>query len=214
MSKINDLTRFPRTIIALFAGLMMMLAAPSAWSQAWTTVSSKEALTAAIADGAHIRLTADITLSSHLKIGQNSTQNVTIDLNGHTLKRNLSSASSDGHVIEVYRAGILTITDGATGGTIMGGYANNGGGICNYGTLNFQGGTISECKTAYSDGCMGGGIKNNSAGTVTMSGGTIERCESGDCGGIYNGEGATLIVTGATISDWGGNVRKGGVWNE
>lgn len=213
MSKINDLTRFPRTIMALFAGLMMMLAAPSAWSQEWTIVSSKEGLTAAIADGARIRLAADITLSEHLKIGQNNTQNVTIDLNGHTLKRNLSSASSDGHVIEVYRAGILTVTDGATGGTITGGYANNGGGICNYGTFNFQGGTISECKTAYSDGCMGGGIKNNSGGTVTMSGGTIERCESGDCGGIYNGEGATLIVTGGTISDCKSGAGGGGIVN-
>lgn len=84
--------------------------AQNGWSQAWTKVGTKEALNAAIADGAQIRLTADIALSEYLKIGQSGTQSVTIDLNGHTLSRSLSAVNSNGHVIEVFTQGTLTVT--------------------------------------------------------------------------------------------------------
>lgn len=197
-------------IFILFA--LLCAIAQGTWAQTWTEVGTKEQLNAAIQDGAHIRLTADITLSGHLKVGENTNQTVTLDLNGHTLKRNLSSASSDGHVIEVYEKGTLTVTDGATGGTITGGWANNGGGICNYGKLYFQGGTISECKTAYASGCMGGGIKNNRGGTVTMTGGTIARCESGDCGGIVN-YGTTSLSGTISIARNTCFTNGGGIWS-
>lgn len=56
----------------------------------------------------YIRLTADIELSAYLKIGQNSvSQTVTIDMNGRTLRRTgLTKADANGHVIEVFGAGI------------------------------------------------------------------------------------------------------------
>ncbi|MBR6182250.1 MAG: hypothetical protein IKQ77_13700 [Prevotella sp.] len=99
-------------------------------------------MNAAIADGAHIRLTGDITLSAYLKIGQNATQTIVIDLNSHTLKRTgLSSANANGHVIEVFGKGTLTLQNG----TLTGGYANNGGGICNYGTVTLENVTIDKC---------------------------------------------------------------------
>ena len=55
-------------LICLFALLGMV---QGAWAQeiAWTEVGTKEALNTAIANGAHIRLTADIMLSEYLKIG-------------------------------------------------------------------------------------------------------------------------------------------------
>lgn len=58
-------------LICLFALLGMV---QGAWAQeiAWTEVGTKEALNTAIADGAHIRLTADIMLSEYLKIGQSN----------------------------------------------------------------------------------------------------------------------------------------------
>jgi len=84
----------------------------------YTQVSTASELTTAIADGAQIRLTSDITLPEYLKIGQSAAQTVTIDLNGHTLSRNLSAVNSNGHVIEVFANGTLTLT----GGTLTGGW--------------------------------------------------------------------------------------------
>ena len=105
-----------------------------AWAQ--TEVSTESALHSAIADGAHIRLTDNITLSAYLKIGRNASneavaQTVTIDLNGHTLCRSgLTSAQTDGHVIKVFGVGTLTITDSGTGldkkPTTRGIYIHNG----------------------------------------------------------------------------------------
>jgi hypothetical protein len=85
----------------------------TAWAQTWTEVGTKEAQNAAIADGAHIRLTDDITLSAYLKIGQNAIQTVIIDLNGHTMKRSgLTAPDANGHVIEVFTKGTLTLKGG------------------------------------------------------------------------------------------------------
>ena len=101
-----------------------------AWAQ--TSVSTAQQLSYAITDGANIRLTADILLSSYLNINGMA---VTIDLNGHRLYRNLNSSASDGHIFWVHAngnvGGHLTIDDSSTAksGTIEGGNATNGGGI-------------------------------------------------------------------------------------
>lgn len=187
--------------------LLLAVLVTNMWAQ--TDVATEDALNAAIADGAHIRLTANITLSEYLKIGQNEAQTVTIDLNGHTLKRNLAVVDANGHVIEVFSQGTLTIVDQANGGTISGGRANNGGGICNYGTLNFEGGTITDCLADQ----QGGGIKNNSGATVNISGGTILGNWGEDCGGIFNAEGGTLTMSSGTITGNTSNAGGGGVVN-
>ena len=184
----------------------VMLAAMSAHAQYWTEVDSKEALNSAIVDGAHIRLTSDIKLSAYLQIGNGVNQAVTIDLNGHTLSRNLNAADCNGHVIEVFSNGTLTLQDGSANrtGKLTGGWANNGGGICNYGTLNFLGGTITGCKASE----HGGGIMN--AGTLTLTDGIIEGNSSEvEGGGLYmkGGSTATLhtaIIRNNTSADGGG----------
>ncbi len=51
-----------RKILLLAAAAMM--ATMSVQAQYWTEVDTKEALNSAIADGAYIRLTGDITLSA------------------------------------------------------------------------------------------------------------------------------------------------------
>ena len=188
---------------------LLCAVAQGAWAQTWTEVATASELTAAVADGANIRLTSDITLPAYLSVGNGTNQNVTLDLNGHTLKRNIAEAYADGHVIEVFSQGTLTVVDNAGGGTISGGRANNGGGICNYGTLYFQGGTITNCLAAQ----QGGGIKNNSGATVTMSGGTILGNWGKDGGGIFNAEGGTLNITGGTISGNTSNAGGGGIVN-
>ncbi len=177
--------------------------AQNGWSQAWTKVGTKEALNAVIADGAQIRLTADIALSEYLKIGQSGPQSVTIDLNGHTLSRSLSAVISNGHVIEVFTQGTLTVT----GGTLSGGWATNGGGICNFGNLTLNNVAITGCKAT-----DGGGIHNKAGATLTITGGSIKDCRSDAGGGAVVNYG-TATISGCTMSSNITTTRGGAIWS-
>ena len=213
----NNMRKKQFIIIALLCAVAQV-----AWAQTWVEVGTKEALNNAIADGAHIRLTADITLSAYLKIGRNASneaveQTVTIDLNGKTLSRSgLTKADANGHVIEVFGKGNLTLTSGVAGGTITGGWANNGGGICNFGAVTIGDNvTITGCRAS-----EGGGIKNYAGATLTISGGTISgNISDGAGGGIYNAETGSsdpvgkFTMTGGTISGNTSSSNGGGVCN-
>jgi len=138
-------------------------------------------------------------------------QNITLELNGHTLNRN-TSAKADGCVIR--NLGTLTITDNSTGhtGAIYGGNNTNGaGGIHNEGTLNFNGGTIRNNISGYS----GGGIYN--AGTLEISGdNTIIRDNSTTKlgAGIYNESGKSVTINSGTIqSNTNNGEHGGGIYN-
>ena len=162
----------------------------------------------------NITLTKDyeaVTTDTYLSVP--NSQNITIDLNGHTLNRNTSSsAKADGCVIR--NLGTLTITDNSTGhtGAIYGGNNTNGaGGIHNEGTLNFNGGTIRNNISGYS----GGGIYN--AGTLEISGENtiIQNNSTTKLGaGIYNGTGGTIILNTGTIqSNTNTGEHGGGIYN-
>ena len=183
-----------------------------AWGQ--TNVATAGELTEAIGTSAgsrEVRLTADITLSSYLKIGESAAQTVTIDLAGHTLSRSgLGSASSNGHVIEVCTQGTLTLT----GGTLSGGWANDGGGIKNESgaSLTISGGSITGCRSNAGGGAVvnygtanisnctlsnntvttRGGIWNN--GTLNMQGNIAVRNNTGD--DVYLKSDKVITVTG------------------
>lgn len=88
----------------------------------------------------------------------------TLNLNGHIINRNLTSATEDGYVIKVNSGATLTV-EGS--GTIKGGYnTENGGGIYNAGTLNLNGGHITQ--NYVSTEKKGAGVYNE--GTLTMAG--------------------------------------------
>lgn len=188
--------------------VVFLMATIGTCAQTWSTVSNSNELINAVSNGAYIRLTSDITLSNYLDISTGI--HVTLDLNGHALQRSLSVANADGHVIEVFANATLTLCDGSGNGSglITGGRANNGGGICNYGTLNFEGGTISACYA----GTTGGGIKNNTGATLNMSGGAVSGCYSQDGGGIYNADGGTLNITGGSINGNTSGAAGGGIY--
>lgn len=188
---------------------LLCLTAQGVMAQMVTTETELNAAVNGENTNANITLGNDITLENYLKIAQDKI--ITLDLNGHSLKLNRYDVIADGHVIEVFRGGTLTVRDssGNNSGMISGGRANNGGGICNYGTLTFEGGTITNCYAAVT----GGGIKNNADATLTMSGGVILGCYGTDCGGIYNAEGGTMNITGGTISGNTSNAGGGGVVN-
>ena len=88
---------------------------------------------------------------------------IELDLNGHTLSRNLSAGTSNGYVI--YVAGNFTLTDtsGTTLGIVTGGYnatVNSGGGVFvnNGGVFNFIGGNVANNTNSASDNTGAGGV--------------------------------------------------------
>ena len=167
-------------------------------------------------DGANIQLANDIKLSnSTLEIKGNTT--VTIDLNGKTLNRGLTSRDFDngGQVITVRKGATLNLSNG----TLTGGWGGNGGGLANEeGTATLTDVTITGCTGDQ----RGGGISNY--GTLTMTGGSLTGNTSNDIkasssdltagGGIFTSKGSTTTLTGVTIT---GNKNKiyggGGICN-
>lgn len=145
-------------------------------------------------------------------------QHLTLDLNGHTLKRNRNhDMKADGCVIRVQDAAVFTLRDsnpksrgydGVKGGVITGGASlNTGGGvhIDAGGAFVMEGGTIYDCITDLDGGAVH--LAGSSADTAfTMTGGRIYSCktmESTDecCGGaIYLNQG-TVTICDATIDD-------------
>lgn len=102
--------------------------------------------------------------------------NITLNLNGYTVDRRLTSANNYGSVF--YIAGTLTI-QGTSSSYIKGGYANGyysytrGAGIHIYdnGTVNMEGGAIVSNRSTGSYGA--GGVYVSSGATFNMKGGYI-----------------------------------------
>lgn len=117
-----------RKSLFIFAVMLIIGLASLAQEINWTEVSNEHDLRTAIFNGYSVRLTENSTLSNsgyetpYLKIY--GLVNVSIDLNGHTLSRNLLASDTDGHVIEVFEGNTLTIVDNSTGqtGQISGGW--------------------------------------------------------------------------------------------
>lgn len=141
-------------------------------------------------------LQEDINLEGYLLISSDIT--VTIDLNGHTLNRNLDTPTANGYVIS--NSGILTIQDSSVGGTgiITGGNnsLSTGGGITNQGDgqLILTGGAITGNQMASGSGA---GIRALStkitiSGNVRITGNTV----GGNPSNIYIDESYSRITIG------------------
>ena len=177
---------------------LLCAVAQGAWAQ--TEVGTEAALTEVInGDGSNkaVKMTADITLGSHLVIENG--KNVTLDLNGHKLSRSLTEYADDGNVVRVETGGQLTVKDssGNDSGQITGGKAINGGGICNHGTLTFEGGTITGCSASTNGGGIYNAPETSGAVSMTIKGGSITGNTCGDRGaGIFNYPGCFLNIQG------------------
>ena len=146
-------------------------------------------------------------------------KNLTIDLAGYTIDRNLAAgeAKSDGNVFIVN--GTLTIKDTSSEGTgkVSGGNSTDAGGafrVLSGGVLNIEGGTISGNRST-----NGGAIYN--IGTVNISGGSIkDNTAQNSGGGIFNNDAGTLNLTGGNITNnsaaenyHGGGIHTSGTIN-
>lgn len=160
-----------------------------------------------LSQGGIISLSKDykaVSTDGHLLVESGKT--VTLDLNGHTLNRNLGSAVNEGCVIK--NQGTLII-NGTGGGVITGGFSSSGGGgILNEGTLTINGGTIKENKTT----SLGAGIYNVTGKTLTLNGGVIYNNQNttDDGGGIYNQGTFTLTSGSITNNKVTGTTKNGG----
>ncbi len=99
------------------------------------------------------------------------------------------------------------VTANISSATISGSFAGFGGGIENAGTLTV---TDSIIANNNADG-DGGGIQNESDGTLTIANSTITGNSGGDGGGIENL--GTLLITNSTITGNSGS-EGGGIFNE
>lgn len=204
------------------------------WTLKAQEVSNEQELTAALADSANgvVRLTADITITTGLKI----IRDVTVDLNGHVLR--YDEAAEPDSIFRV-KAGKLTLTDSCpeaehedktlpAGGLITGGrgyrydggsgsyhiYTYYGGGVYVEAGASFMlaGGTIYACGVqSGANSAYGGGIYAE-GGSVTMSGGAIRSCvvstDYGASGGAIYAKAGSVTMSGGVIS--GCSAKDGG----
>ena len=167
-------------------------------------VFNEAELTSAISGNApYIILGCDIQPGTCVLI--EGSKNITLDLCGNALDRNLTGPpSGDGHVIGIRTGCSLTINDSSSDnqGRISGGWAANGGGIyINSGsTVTINGGTISNNFATVN----GGGIYNN--GTLCLQGGTISNNIATTGGGVWNG--GTVYMQG-TVNVNGNHKNNG-----
>ena len=167
------------------------------WDGAISTWQGLQQAISSAGSVGRFKLTKDLTatygVDSFLSVA--SGQDITIDLNGHTLDRDLTeyAAPSNGYVIS--NAGTLTLTNGViTGGNTNG----DAGGIINAGALTLTDVTVTGNKCTGS----GGGIYNS--GTVIVNSGSITGNNAGKWGGgIYlsDSTGAVLHLRGGSVTD-------------
>lgn len=133
---------------------------------------------------------------------------LTLNLNGHTLDRNLKSYKENGETITV--SGNLTIIDTSEdgGGKICGGFGAGGGVLVkDGGRFILENGSI----TGNNGNTGGGGIRVNNGGNVTIKAGKVENNNAPDGGGIYS-EGAVEIKETGAINSNNAAGKGGGIY--
>ena len=149
-------------------------------------------------------LKADITLDAPVIF---TGTNITLDLNGYTLCRNVAGdLVEDGYVLSVEEGASLNVRNGSTSsdGVISGGKNSGNGGaiVVNGGRLTLNGDSANTVKITENFAANGGGIYAAS-GTVTINSGVNiigNRAVGGNGGGIYSASGNVFTVSGVNIA--------------
>ena len=167
------------------------------------TVSSWTELKNAIRNDGNIQLDKNITAGTG-DYRFNVDKNVTIDLNGYTIDRNLNEQQDN--VFSVIAGGTLIIKDTSEGqnGKITGGWANEdyAGGInVREGTLILESGNIVGNRSNKTFTKRGGGVAVFYNGTFIMRGGKISGNEAGYGAGVVVLDNCNFEMTGGEITD-------------
>lgn len=183
----------------------------------------------------------DVNYALNAGIIEYAGQNITLNLNGKTL-RQIGSAHTDIiklagactlHIKDTVGTGMLTKSSTNTSmsaiwlndananfyldsGTITGCYgAYWGAAVCvDYGHFYMTGGTISDCSVAQ----YGGAVSVKNGGSFAMSGGTIEKCTAKTYGGgvwLAGGTTGTMsggVIQNCTATEGGGGISAGGTF--
>ncbi len=175
----------------------------TAWAQLQEAINNAASGETIVLDGNVMAMEGDTRLIVE------DGKNITIDLNGKQLHRNASEPEdSDGRVLEVDDDSTLTIKDSIGAGIILGGYANNGGGIYIHegSTVNLLGGAVMNNRATED----GGGIYV--VGTLNACGGVVARNMAGDNGGgIYVDDDGNLSMQKTVVSNNTSHNEGGGL---
>lgn len=201
-------TMMPMTAMVAFASNGI-----TTWGELQTAITSAES-------GATIQLTQNIVAEATDSVIEiPSGKEITLDLNGYNIDRNLNDSNfkADGNVIT--NEGTLTLKDTSDGfGKITGGRNTGaGGGIVNRekGILNLESVSISGNKSSSQN--YGGGGVYNEQGIINISGGEISNNEATGSsslgGGLYNYGKGVVTMTGGMISNNKASNVCGGVYN-
>jgi len=180
-------------------------------TQNWVAVANSTLGTSF--NGASDTVTSGSTPFSNGALCVPSGKTVTLDLNGYTLDRALTTSKDNGRAIILWGTLIIKDSSGNNGGTITGAYNTKYGGIevANGGKLTLQSGTISGNIA----GCAGG-VQVSTGGTFTMTGGVIKNnIATSNGGGVqvqgtFNMSGGEITQNTATYNSTGG--LGGGVY--
>ena len=215
-----------QTVLRTFLVLLALLAAGQ---PAWAAVTGSGTqndpyvvdnwadLKAKMAAGGYIRLGANVTDpdgtgDSYLEVPGGVS--VTLDLNGHTIDRNMTESRQGGYVIllkgQSNSHASLTIRDTQGGGQITGGFDGTAGGgsaaggiNVQYGDLTLEGGSICGNRCTFN----GGGGVRLAGGTFTMTGGSImgnvvnTLKGAASAGGAIYGVLGDIYLRGGSITD-------------
>ena len=156
--------------------------------------------------GGEFALEADLTAEEDdIALEVPAGKSVILELNGHTLNRNLSEPKDNGSVI--INNGTLTISDK---GTLTGGYSGNsgtGGAITNNGTLTIEGGTFTGNRS-----WEAGAVYNSTNATLTVNDGEFINNTATDQGGGAFVNYGKMTFAGGTIKNNTSTRHGGAIW--
>ena len=186
---------------------LLMIAVLNVGAQTYTEVSTFSALQSALSAGNNVRLTSNITWTSEVNI---SNVQIILDGNGYTL-----NGAGGNRALYIQSSATIMMKNVTLNGFDL----NAGGGaIRNYGTLVFDGCTVSNNHT---DGSNqgGGAIENGSGAKLYAVNTTFSGNYSSEIGGAINNYNGKLYLghcaftnnyTSSSNSYWGGAIGVNG----